>query len=246
VDAVIADLRAKEKRPAFTKDQKEELAAADKVKEWLAAGKDVRFGEWSAREIEFLNATPMITAKPVRRRGRGRGGKKGWPGGRARGPPPLSPRPTPPRHQVVYLVNLTEKAYVNKKSKWLPKVHAWVAEHGGEPIIPFSGALESRLFDMPDDEKAATCAELGVASALPKIITAGFKAVRGDGSAGVRVAAAPRAGSTHPPTLLPTASPLSAGPVAVLFHGGRGRGEVLANPARRQGAAGRGHDSHRL
>ncbi len=28
-------------------------------------------------------------------------------------------------------------------------------EHGGEPIIPFSGALESKLFDMPEDEKAA-------------------------------------------------------------------------------------------
>ena len=32
--------------------------------------------------------------------------------------------------------------------------------HGGEPLIPFSGAFESKLFDMPDDEKAAYCKEV--------------------------------------------------------------------------------------
>lgn len=32
--------------------------------------------------------------------------------------------------------------------------------HGKEPIIPFSGALESKLFDMPDDEKDAYCKEV--------------------------------------------------------------------------------------
>jgi obg-like ATPase 1 len=53
-----------------------------------------------------------------------------------------------------------------------------VAANGGDPIIPFSGALESRLFDMPDDEKAKELAELETTSALPKIITAGFKAVK--------------------------------------------------------------------
>lgn len=54
---------------------------------------------------------------------------------------------------VVYLLNLGEKQYVTKKSKWLKRVFDWVQAHGGEPIIPFSGALESKLFDMPDDEK---------------------------------------------------------------------------------------------
>lgn len=33
-------------------------------------------------------------------------------------------------------------------------------KHGGEPIIPFSGKFESKLFDMPDDEKAAYCKEV--------------------------------------------------------------------------------------
>jgi obg-like ATPase 1 len=90
----------------------------------------------------------------------------------------LPPPSFPPSSQVVYLVNLSEKAYIKKKAKWLPKIFEWVAAHGGDPIIPFSGALESRIFDMPDDEKEKTLAELETTSALPKIITAGFKAVR--------------------------------------------------------------------
>jgi hypothetical protein len=44
--------------------------------------------------------------------------------------------------------------------QWLPKVYQWVQEHGGEPIIPFSGIMESKLFDMPDDEKGVYCKEV--------------------------------------------------------------------------------------
>ena len=40
------------------------------------------------------------------------------------------------------------------------QIFEWVKEHGGEPIVPFSGALESKLFDMPDDEKAAYLKEV--------------------------------------------------------------------------------------
>ena len=36
----------------------------------------------------------------------------------------------------------------------LLQIFEWVKEHGGEPIIPFSGILEAKIFDMPDDEKA--------------------------------------------------------------------------------------------
>ena len=155
-----------------------------------------RFGEWNLKDVDFLNQVQLITAKPV-----------------------------------VYLVNLPEKMYIKRKSKWLPKVRAgqarcsavylsytscslqlaqhrclpfqrkhcfpawstmivspsresyegiaalcimrpaltdverpqifeWVKEHGGEPIIPFSGILESKIFDMPDDEKAAYLKEV--------------------------------------------------------------------------------------
>ena len=36
--------------------------------------------------------------------------------------------------------------------QWLGKIAAWVAAHGGEPIIPFSAAFERKLVEMPDDE----------------------------------------------------------------------------------------------
>lgn len=65
---------------------------------------------------------------------------------------------------AVYLVNLTEKAYVKKKNKWLPKIHEWVQAHGGEPIIPFSGKFEAKLVDMPEDEREAYCKEVSLST----------------------------------------------------------------------------------
>ncbi|OIW13913.1 hypothetical protein TanjilG_31802 [Lupinus angustifolius] len=78
---------------------------------------------------------------------------------------------------VVYLVNMTERDYQRKKNKFLPKIHAWVQEHGGEQIIPFSGALERNLADMPPDEVAKYSEENKIQSALPKIIKTGFAAI---------------------------------------------------------------------
>ncbi len=51
------------------------------------------------------------------------------------------------------------RVYINPKTLDL-QVHEWVQAHGGEPIIPFSAAFESRIFDMPDDERAAYCKEV--------------------------------------------------------------------------------------
>ncbi|KAF8410672.1 hypothetical protein HHK36_003204 [Tetracentron sinense] len=78
---------------------------------------------------------------------------------------------------VVYLVNMNERDYQRKKNKYLPKIHAWVQEHGGEPIIPFSCALERNLADLPEDEAAKYCEENKVQSALTKIIKTGFSAI---------------------------------------------------------------------
>jgi obg-like ATPase 1 len=78
---------------------------------------------------------------------------------------------------VVYLVNMTEKDYQRKKNKWLPKIHAWVQEHGGGALIPFSGVLEQKLADMPADEAQVYCKEKELISALPKIIKTGFAAI---------------------------------------------------------------------
>lgn len=78
---------------------------------------------------------------------------------------------------AVYLVNMSKADYIRKKNKFLKPIADWVAAHGGEPIIPFSGAYESELVELPEDEKAKREAEAGVPSALPKIISTGFKAI---------------------------------------------------------------------
>ncbi|KAF7025305.1 hypothetical protein CFC21_043457 [Triticum aestivum] len=78
---------------------------------------------------------------------------------------------------VVYLVNMSEKDYLRKKNKFLPKIHAWVKEHGGETIIPFSCAFEQKLVDMPEDEAAKYCTENQTTSLIPKIIKTGFAAI---------------------------------------------------------------------
>ncbi|RLN04290.1 obg-like ATPase 1 [Panicum miliaceum] len=75
---------------------------------------------------------------------------------------------------VVYLVNMSERDFQRKKNKFLPKIHAWVQEHGGETILPFSCAFEQKLVDMPEDEAAKYCAENHM---IPKIIKTGFAAI---------------------------------------------------------------------
>lgn len=101
-------------------DQKDALECAQSVLAHLEEGKDVRLKtDWTAKEVDWLNETMLLTAKPV-----------------------------------VYLVNLSEVDYKRKKNKWLPKIFEWVQAHGGEPIVPFSGALEATLADMPEDEAA--------------------------------------------------------------------------------------------
>ena len=81
---------------------------------------------------------------------------------------------------VIYLVNLTEKDYIRKKNKWLPKIKAWVDENNpGDLIIPFSVAFESQLVLLPDTaDKAAFQEEKAAQSALPKIIVAGYHALQ--------------------------------------------------------------------
>lgn len=78
---------------------------------------------------------------------------------------------------VVYLVNLSEKDYKRKKNKWLLKIHEWVQAHGGGTLIPFSGALEQTLLDMPEDEVAKYLKEQETVSVLPKIIKTAFASV---------------------------------------------------------------------
>ena len=50
------------------------------------------------------------------------------------------------------------------------QVFEWVKNHGGEPIIPFSGVFESKLVDMPEDERDKYCKE--VCSSLQHVVNA--------------------------------------------------------------------------
>ncbi|THH08915.1 hypothetical protein EW145_g2381 [Phellinidium pouzarii] len=76
---------------------------------------------------------------------------------------------------VVYLVNLSEKDYIRKKNKWLPKIKGWIDEHNtGDPLIPFSVALEERLARMSPEEKDEEQKRIGATSSLGKITQAGY------------------------------------------------------------------------
>ena len=52
---------------------------------------------------------------------------------------------------VIYVVNLSQKNFIRKGSKWLPKIKEWVDSHGGGQIIPVSCEFEQALEDMKED-----------------------------------------------------------------------------------------------
>jgi len=79
---------------------------------------------------------------------------------------------------VTYLVNLSEKDYIRKKNKWLPKIKAWIdINNPGDPLIPFSVALEERLASLSPEEKKEEEIKTGATSALPKITQAGYSSL---------------------------------------------------------------------
>lgn len=72
----LKDLEAVEKNVAevkkliprgLKKEQKEELASAEKVMAWLQSGKEIRNGmeEWNLKDVDYLNERQFLTAKPV-------------------------------------------------------------------------------------------------------------------------------------------------------------------------------------
>jgi len=76
---------------------------------------------------------------------------------------------------VTYLVNLSEKDYIRKKNKWLPKIKAWIDQNNpGDPLIPFSVALEERLAQMSPEEKKEEEEKIGAHSCLGKVTQAGY------------------------------------------------------------------------
>ncbi|KAI5462895.1 P-loop containing nucleoside triphosphate hydrolase protein [Mariannaea sp. PMI_226] len=80
---------------------------------------------------------------------------------------------------VIYLVNLSERDFVRKKNKHLPKIAEWVKEHAeGDPIIPLSVSYESRLSLMEEAEAKEEMKTVGADSVLPKCILQMRKALQ--------------------------------------------------------------------
>ncbi|XP_041809263.1 obg-like ATPase 1 [Chelmon rostratus] len=80
---------------------------------------------------------------------------------------------------MIYLVNLSEKDYIRKKNKWLVKIKEWVDAHDpGALVIPVSGAIESKLFDMEEESRNKYCEEQKTQSVLTKIIKTGYAALQ--------------------------------------------------------------------
>jgi obg-like ATPase 1 len=133
------------KRASKDKSKQDELAFVKKLVEWVRdEKKEVRFGDWSAREIEWLNDLQLITAKPV-----------------------------------VYLVNMSEDDYFKKKNKWLARIKQYIdSKQKDQAIIPFSGALETKLLEMSEEEQKAYLEANKATPAVPKIIKTGYAALR--------------------------------------------------------------------
>ncbi|KAN0138929.1 P-loop containing nucleoside triphosphate hydrolase protein [Lactarius tabidus] len=157
------------------KARKEEIATVEKVLKTLSEdSKDVRKCDWSNKESSRLDQTQLIEA--------GVTPQHAFEIKFLLNPPRFSIRidvvnglSLLTAKPVTYLVNLSEKDYVRKKNKWLPRIKAWIdANNPGDPLIPFSVALEERLAPLPAEEKAEEEKNVGATSALGKITQAGY------------------------------------------------------------------------
>lgn len=68
-------------------------------------------------------------------------------------------------HHVRFVFPLNAALAIDAR-RFLPKIMEWVQAHGGEPVIPFSGAFETKVAEMPADEADKFCKEAGVPSML--------------------------------------------------------------------------------
>jgi hypothetical protein len=81
---------------------------------------------------------------------------------------------------VIYLANLSERDYVRKKNKWLPKIKQWIDENNpGDLLIPFSVALEERMLQEFEDDnvRVEEFTKLNTQGQLGKIMVAGYQAL---------------------------------------------------------------------
>lgn len=81
---------------------------------------------------------------------------------------------------MIYLVNLSERDYIRKKNKHLPKIAEWIKEKApGDPIIPISAAYEERLTRLESDEASLEeQKKTGAESAISKCVLQMRKALQ--------------------------------------------------------------------
>jgi len=59
---------------------------------------------------------------------------------------------------MIYLVNLSDKDFIRKKNKWLPKIKEWIDKNDpGALLIPFSGAFEQQMSSQKAGKLHAIC-----------------------------------------------------------------------------------------
>jgi ribosome-binding ATPase YchF (GTP1/OBG family) len=64
------------------------------------------------------------------------------------------------------------------RSYRLPKIKGWIdTNNPGDPLIPFSVALEERLATLSPEKKKEEEQSIGATSALPKITQAGYSSL---------------------------------------------------------------------
>jgi len=81
---------------------------------------------------------------------------------------------------TVFLVNMSETDYVNKKNKWLAKIKQWVdanSKEAPEVIIPICVSLESKLVDLGPEKAAEYLKSIGSTSSITKVIKTGYHAI---------------------------------------------------------------------
>lgn len=81
---------------------------------------------------------------------------------------------------IVYLLNMSENEFIKKKSKWLPKIKAWIDENdAGASVIPCSAVFENNVNEKATpEERTAYMTEKGATSQMDKIITTGYRALQ--------------------------------------------------------------------
>ncbi|EGU76565.1 hypothetical protein FOXB_12939 [Fusarium oxysporum f. sp. conglutinans Fo5176] len=131
------------------KKAKQEQETIEKILDWLNQGKDVRKGTWGPKEKRMRTLTDILIQIEV-----------------------INPLFLLTAKPVVYLVNLSEKDFIRKKNKHLPKIVEWINENAkGDPLIPVSVSYESRLTQFETEAEAKEEQKnVGADSVLPKVI----------------------------------------------------------------------------